>query len=201
MTPPMPPYTGWVLLGYRGRWARGFDDAEAVPGYLREAARALSLRIGLIRQDRRLGLPDPIACLLAYTKGPARYVERIALRDPRALSVDMLERLAAGRPSAAGTPVAGPLYLVCTESRGDRRCARRGRRLVRAFAAAAPGRVWETSHLGGCRYAVNVVRLPDGLYYRQVTRDDVPAIIADRPVGVLVESCGPRCAFAGDRCR
>jgi hypothetical protein len=40
-----------------------------------------------------------------------------------------------------------------------------------ALASVRPGRVWETSHLGGDRFAANVVVLPHGFYYGQVPGD------------------------------
>jgi (2Fe-2S) ferredoxin len=45
-------------------------------------------------------------------------------------------------------------------------------------AAAAPGRVWETSHLGGDRFAGNVLVVPDGLLYGHVTGDSAARVAA-----------------------
>jgi hypothetical protein len=41
-----------------------------------------------------------------------------------------------------------------------------------ALAAAYPGRVWECSHVGGHRFAANLVCLPDGVWYGRLTPDD-----------------------------
>ena len=38
-----------------------------------------------------------------------------------------------------------------------------------ALAARHPGPVWETTHVGGHRFAANLVLLPHGLYYGPVT--------------------------------
>jgi hypothetical protein len=70
-----------------------------------------------------------------------------------------------------GSPEQRPLYLVCTHGGHDACCAVRGRPLARSFPAPGPADVWETSHLGGCRFAANVVVLPHGCYYGQVPGD------------------------------
>ena len=55
--------------------------------------------------------------------------------------------------------------LVCTHGVHDTCCAIRGRPVAAALAAEWPGQVWECSHVGGDRFAPNVVVLPDGFYY------------------------------------
>ena len=59
----------------------------------------------------------------------------------------------------------GPILLVCTHGVHDTCCALRGRPVAAALAARWPGQVWECSHVGGDRFAPNVVVLPDGFYY------------------------------------
>jgi hypothetical protein len=48
-------------------------------------------------------------------------------------------------------------------------CATMGRPVAKALAEAAPGRVWETTHLGGDRFAGNVLVLPSGFLYGHVS--------------------------------
>jgi hypothetical protein len=67
-----------------------------------------------------------------------------------------------------GTPSSEPVYLVCTHGRHDACCAVRGRPVAAALAAAYPERTWECSHIGGDRFAANVVVLPHSLFYGQV---------------------------------
>jgi hypothetical protein len=70
---------------------------------------------------------------------------------------------------SAGSPSADPVYLVCTHGRHDPCCAVRGRPVALALAELRPEETWECSHLGGDRFAANLVVLPHGLYYAHVT--------------------------------
>ena len=59
-----------------------------------------------------------------------------------------------------------PLVLVCTNGRHDPCCATFGRPLVRILREShRRDDVWECSHIGGDRFAANVVILPEGLYF------------------------------------
>ena len=70
------------------------------------------------------------------------------------------------------------LVLVCTNGRHDPCCATFGRPLVRHLRHADCGDdVWECSHIGGDRFAANLVVLPQGLYFGRVTVDRVDALL------------------------
>jgi len=61
-----------------------------------------------------------------------------------------------------------PLYLVCAHGTHDVCCAVRGRPVAAALEVLRPGRVWECSHVGGDRFAANVLVVPSGLLYGSV---------------------------------
>jgi hypothetical protein len=73
---------------------------------------------------------------------------------------------------------ASPLYLVCTHGRHDACCALRGRAVAAKLAPHRPDSVWECSHIGGDRFAPNVLVLPHGLYYGRVEPDRALEIVA-----------------------
>ena len=56
-----------------------------------------------------------------------------------------------------------PLWLVCTNGRRDRCCAEAGRPIAAALSARWPEETWETTHLGGHRFAGTLLALPSGL--------------------------------------
>ena len=68
----------------------------------------------------------------------------------------------------------GPVLAVCTHGRHDACCAESGRPVAAALAAAHPEETWEVSHIGGDRFAGNLLVLPHGLYYGRL--DQVAAL-------------------------
>jgi hypothetical protein len=79
------------------------------------------------------------------------------------------------------------MWLVCTHSRRDRCCAKFGLPLQAALQHAAKGLVWHSSHVGGHRFAPNVVLLPHGIMLGRVAPDDVSGLVADVQAGRLPE--------------
>lgn len=77
----------------------------------------------------------------------------------------------------------GALFLVCTHGRHDPCCAERGRPVVRALSEAYPEQTWECSHMGGDRFAGNLLCLPDGVVYGRVTPGDAPTIAREYAAG------------------
>lgn len=69
------------------------------------------------------------------------------------------------------------VFLVCTNGSHDLCCAAFGRPLAKVLMASHPDQAWEVSHIGGDRFAGNLVVLPDGLYYGRVTPQDGPRIV------------------------
>ncbi|MGZ8783188.1 MAG: sucrase ferredoxin, partial [Gaiellaceae bacterium] len=71
--------------------------------------------------------------------------------------------------ATAGDPVDQPLFLVCTHGKHDRCCAKFGRPLYDAVREQVEDEwVWQSSHVGGDRFAGNLVVLADGVYYGRV---------------------------------
>lgn len=66
------------------------------------------------------------------------------------------------------------LVLVCTHAHRDACCARLGRPLLEDLVAVAdPSRIWETTHLGGHRFAPTCLVLPSQVVYGRVAPDRV----------------------------
>jgi hypothetical protein len=68
-------------------------------------------------------------------------------------------------PGHGPGPVSGRRYLVCTNGARDPCCAIRGPAVTQALDRVQPGQVYECSHLGGHRFAANLLVLPDGLCF------------------------------------
>ncbi|MCY7396916.1 MAG: sucrase ferredoxin [Nocardioides sp.] len=67
------------------------------------------------------------------------------------------------------TPYDGPLWLVCTHGRRDVCCAERGRPVAAALAERWPQETWETTHLGGHRFAATLLAVPSGIALGRLT--------------------------------
>ncbi len=89
---------------------------------------------------------------------------------------ELVERLTQG-PTHEGFY---PQYLVCTNGKRDKCCARFGfplyRELYQHF-AERPDTVWESSHVGGHRFAANVITFPDGVMYGHIDLSDMTRLI------------------------
>jgi hypothetical protein len=166
-----------VLVEQPGPWGPDallqsrFDPAVA-PGLVRRAL-AEGVRLMLVRrpEDRR---PDS-GRRWAYADGRPGH-ERLwwSVRSSDAELLDV------PWDGSVGTPAEGPVYLVCAHGSHDACCALRGRPLARTLPAAGPLDVWECSHLGGDRFAANVVVLPHGFCYGQVPGDGGELVAAHR---------------------
>jgi hypothetical protein len=76
-------------------------------------------------------------------------------------------------------------YLVCTNGARDQCCAIRGPAVVQTLERARPGQVYECSHLGGHRFAANVLVLPDGLCFGRLDARSAPALADELEAGRL----------------
>jgi hypothetical protein len=92
------------------------------------------------------------------------WLEGRELADPAELAELDLAAVGAGRAPGFGRPVDRPIVLACAHGRHNPCCARVGAPLARRLADRFSD-VWETTHVGGDRYAANIVCLPHGLYY------------------------------------
>jgi hypothetical protein len=172
----------WLLVEYRSLWSHdafaGSGLTEQVKAHLREQLRARArTRLLFIRSRARRGAPGLTAYSATSREGEEglRAVAFETYQD--LLSVD----LAAG----AGDPVDHPLLLVCTHGKHDPCCARYGRPLYDALAdELEPDWIWQTTHVGGDRFAANLLCLPHGLYYGRLDRAAAAAaldeLLADR---------------------
>ena len=149
----------------RGACCRGVvprpPDQATRTGRSRAAA-----RLGRHRLDARCGAHD--LGLLRLGPRAARHPARHALDD----------ETPAGPPST--------LYLVCTHGRHDACCALRGRAVAAKLAAHRPSQVWECSHVGGDRFAPNVLVLPHGLTYGRVEPARALDLVAAQERGEVV---------------
>ena len=113
---------------------------------------------------------DGLVAFVARTTGAEAGLRRLELdRHDDLIGLDF---------ETAGSPVAHPLFLVCTHGKHDRCCAKYGRPLYDAVREQVDeGWAWQSSHVGGDRFAGNLVALPDGVYYGRVRPSEAWPVI------------------------
>jgi hypothetical protein len=173
-TATAPPARRWLLVEQPGPWGRDallesrFD--QQVAPRLAARAREAGVRIQMVRRPgERLSDSGRRWAVADTTPG----VETVWW-STRTTDAELLD---APWDGTTGTPSQAPTYLVCTHGAHDTCCAVRGRPLARSL-PADPGDVWETSHLGGDRFAANVLVLPYGHVYGQVPDDGEELVYA-----------------------
>jgi hypothetical protein len=149
----------WLLLEHRAPWGRDAVEESGLPPAVVERLSAFDGRVLLVRRPGRPQGPRLAFC--ARTVDGGGELRRLELgRVEDVLDVDH---------EVDGTPVAGPLVLVCTHARRDVCCATHG---VPAYNALRPhvpdGLLWRSSHQGGHRFAANVLALPAGVQLGRV---------------------------------
>jgi hypothetical protein len=95
-------------------------------------------------------------------------------------------------------PLERPLFVVCTHGKRDRCCALRGRPLYDSLRQEVdPALVWQATHVGGDRFAGNVVVFPHGLYYGRVDAADTAHLVAAHASGsVYLDRYRGRCGYS-----
>jgi hypothetical protein len=159
------PSVGMVLVEQPGPWGRqalvhSRLDPE-VGAALSDRAVATGLRVLVIRRPGRVAAP----ALRRWAVVDCRPGQEVSRWGTFADDAELLELPLDG---SAGSSSYEPTYLVCTHGRHDACCAIRGRPLAEELARERQEAVWECSHVGGDRFAANLLTLPHGLYYGRV---------------------------------
>ncbi|MDP9821520.1 sucrase ferredoxin [Nocardioides massiliensis] len=184
----------FLAIEHPGPW--GVDalrDARMPPGQdewrdrVRAACAAARVRPLLIR--RPAGSPaEPsggIRVYAAFADAHAPWMETAVLASWEDVAALDVAALGAGR-SPRLTPTDELVALVCTHGRHDVCCAERGRPVAASLAQSHPEQTWEVSHVGGDRYAANLVLLPHGLYHGRVDTVSAEQVVDRAGRGLLV---------------
>lgn len=167
----------WLLLEHTGPWGvEALLDARLSEGLgpaLKAVAREHRAKVLLIRRFSSTADGDGVRVFAAYADPVRPRLESGVLADEREVLDLDLEAFRSGGTSGLAA-YDGPLFCVCTNGRHDACCAERGRPIARALDRAHPEESWEVSHIGGDRFAGNMVVLPHGLYYGRL--DPVSAL-------------------------
>jgi hypothetical protein len=177
----------WILVEQCGPWGPPAVPlsrvGDALAGHLTAEAAGHAARLVLLRHPRGIECPPGRKVFLVDSMpGREALWHRHFEHDDELAAT----RLPAGDDDPGGwSRFDGPLFLVCTHGKHDRCCALRGRPVAEALAARYPERTWECSHIGGDRFAANLLVLPDGHYLSRLEAAEAPGAVADLLAGRL----------------
>jgi hypothetical protein len=196
-----PPARRFFLLEIPGPWlpdalaAAGLEPSVAAT--LRTSVAAVGARLLLIRRPGRHPLePDrPRLWGIAQLHGKPGEMSVGGLTWGEWRTADELLDVDPGRPVPPfQVRTQHPLALVCTHGRHDLCCAIEGRAVAAAAAADPRADVWECSHLGGDRFAGNLLWLPSGLLFGGLSAETTrPILDAAHEGRVVLEHFRGRC--------
>jgi hypothetical protein len=172
----------WLLLEYAPVWTPRVTADNALAQSTRtwlanlgaeSTERGLAPRLQFIRQPEA---ERSSITMLVASDGVLRRIEAPNYAKLTAYSLDALLTV----------PDCGERqYFVCTNGQRDVCCARFGLPVYAALRQRLGARVWQTTHVGGHRFAPNVLALPHGALYGRVQPDDVDALLAETEAGRL----------------
>jgi hypothetical protein len=172
----------WILLEYRGLWERdvlgGSLLSPELKAHLREQLGALGhARLLFVKKPERRPYGRRQLYFGTSRPGEERFFQLEVDHQEDLRGFDFVAALSgAGTP---GLPVDHPLLVVCTHGKRDRCCAKFGQPLYEALRRETESaHVWQSTHVGGDRFAGNVVVFPEGLYYGRVAPGDVAGLLA-----------------------
>lgn len=181
--------TRWVVLEQPGAWG---EDAlvdsrldQEIGRTLKSAGRRHGFRPLLMRRPGWRKPEGGRRVYLVRTLRDGGWIEQLDIEEPAQLTRLDWQAFDAATAPGIGGPGPEMVHLVCTNGRHDPCCADHGRPVVRALDDAGAPEVWESTHVGGDRFAANIVSLPHGVYYGRVEPDEAMGLLADLRAGEL----------------
>jgi hypothetical protein len=176
---------GWVLVEVPGAWGEDAIHASAfgefAPPHWKDELKGRHIRVVCIRSRERVGATD-VRVYACAARRPGLQPAPLWRREVASLAdvVPAVTELRLDqRPGPEWEREDARLFLVCTNGRHDQCCANLGRPLVRALRESRwANQVWECSHIGGDRFAPNLVVLPDSLYFGRVEPDAASSVLS-----------------------
>jgi hypothetical protein len=172
----------WLLLEYPFAWgSNALEESNlsaSVKAHLKKVVKGVPHgRLLFIKKERsRL---RRIALFIARCQEREPYIVKLELEDyQQLLDIDPSSYTRENLPPG-GSIMDERLFLVCTHGRRDKCCAKFGYPLFKSLNEGVGQSVWQSSHVGGDRFAANLLCFPHGLFYAHVTLETGKAIIKD----------------------
>ncbi|HLF88255.1 MAG TPA: sucrase ferredoxin [Anaerolineales bacterium] len=179
----------WLALEVPQAWGRkAFEESELTISVKSHLSKVLEARPNTRLQLIKKGLDfagNGIAFFVAvnHEEQPNLYEFRLSKYEDL-LDLD-ISGILAERQEFLQYDQREPIFLVCTNGKRDPCCAKFGLPLHEAVRSVAGDNVWQTSHVGGHRFAANVVALPHGVFYGYLAPEDAPMIVDAQRAGTV----------------
>ncbi len=171
----------WLVLEYPGPWGAKALAESSLPGPVKERLAMLEhdlgARVQFIKQANQV-VGSTIRLYVADAEPTRPALFRFDLADYTDLLEIDLAGLIQGTVAYEERRSDELLFLVCTNGRRDRCCAKWGLPVWAAGHAVAPDACWQTTHIGGHRFAATLVTLPHGLVYGRIQPGEMVSLLA-----------------------
>jgi hypothetical protein len=190
----------WFLVEYPFSWgAKAFKDSD-IPQRVKERLTFFvdsvpEARLQLIKKPNS-GFSEQITFYLAIPNENQPILNKFLLtKYEEILDIDF-GALLSGEHVYQEHIQREPLYLVCTNGKRDACCAKFGLPVFGSFQHIVRNTVWQTTHVGGHRFAANVLCLPHGILYGRVSVQDVQSLVDSFEQGeILIEKYRGRACY------
>jgi hypothetical protein len=195
------PNRVWFLLEYAFPWGRkAFEEsslAAPIKNYLSNLLDETPESKLLFIKNQDSLFSERITFFVGVGSEVEPRLHRFALNDyADLLDVDVNALLSGGHFTGASIH-SDPIYLVCTNGKRDQCCAKFGLEAYNQLVQYHQGEtVWQTTHVGGHRFAGNVVCFPHGIYFGRVTEGDAKTLMdAYRSGEILLDKYRGRACY------
>jgi hypothetical protein len=202
------PYRVWLLLEYRPVW----QAKAAKPGnntivdnatkHIHDALNAApdSKMLFIRQQSRKDG---PLSAFIVFSDETSPRTYRLTFDNyPDLLNLPLANMLNGQIDESLRHNE--PLYTVCVHKERDRACGTYGWGVYSALTESVGGQVWQSTHIGGHRFAATLISFPRGTYYGHMNPDEVPALLSAEQNGAMYtrkvrgRACYPKPAQAAE---
>ncbi len=193
-----PRVDHWFLIEYQGHWGHDAFEESNIPDLVKQHIKKQAQRLGrskilLIKRDDK-EQKEGIRLFYAYSTEFNPRLYRFDLSEYEEIGrIDFVRLLQSGEIERHRADK--NLVLVCTHGSRDVCCGAYGYPIYRELKELTDFDVWRVSHIGGHRFAVNLVMLPEGIFYGRVDSSNLERTINAHRKGEINLEC-----FRGRSC-
>jgi hypothetical protein len=164
----------WILLEYPFAWGpHALEDSNLplpVKNHLKRALQSMThAKLLFIKQERARLKERSLFVVRCRESNP--FIQKFTVDDYNQLTEIDFAAIASVKEASEENISSDLLFLVCTHGRRDKCCAKFGYPLYKSLRESMGQSVWQSSHVGGDRFAANLLCFPHGLFYAHVTEE------------------------------